>query len=248
MSKKHKIAPEIKADILRPPAFQNRSSRDPHPREHLRLQPPPSSAACPDRATPCGEPLRQATAACWGSRQRHARAAAAGGRERPGGRGENAVSFYYPLGRGLAVTNDPKTTQRARWPVAHATLYTRSSRRPASMRWGEPLPKRSSTSASVARWIPSGKSPLAVNGGRDTSAPRRYRVSCVILPQGELLLTTVALDAERCGSGAAKSGSEARADAVCRRLQPVVRCGTGVEERPVVPWPRRHAPTGSPVA
>src|SRR5262249_55273388 len=45
------------------------------------------------------------------------------------------------------------------------------------MRWGEPMPKRSSTSASVARWIPGGKSPLAVNGGRDTSAPRRYRGS-----------------------------------------------------------------------
>jgi hypothetical protein len=65
------------------------------------------------------------------------------------------------------------------------------------MRWGEPLPKRSSTSASVARCIPGGKSPRAVNDGRDTSAPRRYRVSGVILPQVELLLTTVALDAER---------------------------------------------------
>jgi hypothetical protein len=45
-----------------PPAFQNRSSRDPHPREHLRLQPPPSSAACPDRAT-SRYALRRAAAA-----------------------------------------------------------------------------------------------------------------------------------------------------------------------------------------
>src|SRR5262245_64869527 len=81
------------------------------------------------------------------------------------------------------------------------------------MRWGEPLPNRSSTSVSVARWIPGGKSPLAVNGGRDTSAPRRYRVSCVILPQVELLLITVALDAERQPSAATGSGSEERADA-----------------------------------
>ena len=34
--------------------------------------------------------------------------------------------------------------------------------------------------------------------------------------------------AERCGSGATDSGSEARADAVCRRLQPVVRPGPRV--------------------
>jgi hypothetical protein len=26
------------------------------------------------------------------------------------------------IGDGLAVTNDPKTTHRARWPGAHATL------------------------------------------------------------------------------------------------------------------------------
>jgi hypothetical protein len=80
-----------------------------------------------------------------------------------------------------------------------------------SMRWDEPLPKRSSTSASVARWISGGKSPLAVNGGRDTSAPRRYRVSCVILPQLDLLLSIGALDAEPRASAAAGSGSAADA-------------------------------------
>src|ERR671923_1589158 len=36
--------------------------------------------------------------------------------------------------------------------------------------------------------------------------------------------------AERCGSAAPESGSAA--DAVRRRLQPVVRCCTGLEERP----------------
>src|SRR6266516_6715812 len=68
----------------------------------------------------------------------------------------------------------------------------RSRRRPTSMRWGDPLPKRSSTSDSVARWIPGGKSPLAVKGGKGTSSPRWYRVHCVILPQVELLLTPIA--------------------------------------------------------
>jgi hypothetical protein len=43
-------------------------------------------------------------------------------------------------------------------------------------------------------------------------------------PHADLLLS---IEAERCGSGAANSGSEARADAVCRRLQPVVRRETG---------------------
>src|SRR5215470_9006385 len=42
-------------------------------------------------------------------------------------------------------------------------------------------------------------------------------------------------DAERCGSGAADSGSEARADAVCRRLQPVVRPGLTERQRLVAP-------------
>jgi hypothetical protein len=46
-----------------PPAFQTWPSRGPRPREHLRLQPPPCSAACPGRAVPCCAPLRRATAA-----------------------------------------------------------------------------------------------------------------------------------------------------------------------------------------
>jgi hypothetical protein len=37
--------------------------------------------------------------------------------------------------------------------------------------------------------------------------------------------------AERPGSGAAKSGSEARASAVCRRLHPLVRCGLETTSR-----------------
>jgi hypothetical protein len=55
-------------------------------------------------------------------------------------------------------------------------------------------------------------------------------------------------DAQRCGSGAADSGSDAGADTVCRRLQPVVRCCVGMRR----PWwsslvlsplvPRCHAP------
>src|SRR4029453_15175835 len=39
------------------------------PEKPLRLQPPPSSAACPDRAMPSGEPLWPAAAACGESRQ-----------------------------------------------------------------------------------------------------------------------------------------------------------------------------------
>src|SRR5262249_11479263 len=48
----------------------------PHP---LRRSRPPSSAVCPDRATPSRAPLQQAAAACWRSRQRWEHAAAAGG-------------------------------------------------------------------------------------------------------------------------------------------------------------------------
>jgi transposase len=50
-----------------PPAFQNRSSRGPHPREHLRLQPPPSSAVCPGCAKPRCALLRAAPAGCGGT-------------------------------------------------------------------------------------------------------------------------------------------------------------------------------------
>src|SRR2546427_10559687 len=46
-------------------------------------------------------------------------------------------------------------------------------------------------------------------------------------------------EAERCGSGAANSGSEGRADAVCRRLQPVVRRATGYRLLLGLPMPPR---------
>jgi hypothetical protein len=51
-----------------------------------------------------------------------------------------------------------------------------------------------------------------------------------------------AFGAERCGSGAANSGSDVGADAVRRRLQPVVRCFGGYAAThlkgtvPAPPW------------
>src|SRR5262245_11095422 len=59
---------------------------------------------------------------------------------------------------------------------------------------------------------------------------RAYEVTNIvyIVSHGVSLGFSRVLVAERCGSGAADSGSEARADAVCRRLQPVVRQGPRV--------------------
>jgi hypothetical protein len=48
-----------------------------------------------------------------------------------------------------------------------------------------------------------------------------------------ILCDMVILNAERCASGAADSRSDAGAEAIGGRLQAVVRCCAGVEERPM---------------
>jgi len=52
----------------------------PSPEGDLRLQPPPSSTACPGRAVPCCGPLGRAAAARWGRVPRDAQAVVAGER------------------------------------------------------------------------------------------------------------------------------------------------------------------------
>jgi hypothetical protein len=91
-----------------PPAFRHRLSGGRGARKPLRGYRTPSCAACPDRALPCYALLRAAVAGhCWrwGRRQHREQAAAAGGGGRPGGRGENAVSFSYPSTTVSAITS-----------------------------------------------------------------------------------------------------------------------------------------------
>ena len=60
--------------------FQNRPSHDPRPREHLRRQPPRSSASCSGRPLPCNVLLRAAPVAdrcALGTREEWKREAAA---------------------------------------------------------------------------------------------------------------------------------------------------------------------------
>src|SRR5262249_61691055 len=72
---------------MSPAAFHNRLCRGLRPGQPLRLHPALSCATCPDRAPPCGGPLRQAAARRGARGGRGGGGMAAGGGAGGGGGG-----------------------------------------------------------------------------------------------------------------------------------------------------------------